>query len=54
MTDWITDLWGLEITEAVGGTLYSHEIYTYKCRECGECHVTKEGAAEICTETMEE
>lgn len=37
-----------QVSETVGGTLLSHQIYTYKCHECGEWHTTKEGAVEIC------
>ena len=38
---------------AVGGTLLSHEIYQYRCRECENLHFTKEGAAEICLRTFD-
>ena len=41
------------VNAAVGGTLLSHEIYQYRCRECENLHFTKEGAAEICLRTFD-
>ena len=38
------------VDRAVSGTIYSREIFKYKCGRCGLEHWTKEGEPEVCKE----